>query len=64
MTNMESRIKSAYDKMTIEQRYELMEHMENKNLGANENVDTNFMESITNLLLEGTTIIAKIFKII
>ena len=64
MTNMESRIKDAYDKMTIEQRYQLMEHMESKNLGANENVDTDFMESIVNILLEGTTIIAKIFKII
>lgn len=64
MNNMENRIKDAYSKMTIEQRYELMEQMEGKNLGANENADMDFMESIVNILLEGTTIIAKLFRII
>lgn len=64
MNNMESRIKYQYDRMTIEQKYELMEQLEGKHLGANENVDMDFMESIVNVLLECTTIIAKLFKII
>ena len=33
MNNMESRIKDAYNKMTIEEQYKLMETLEGKNLG-------------------------------
>ena len=63
MNNMESRIKDAYNKMTIEEQYKLMETLEDKNLGQQEgNKDT--IESITNILLEVTTIVAKMLRII
>ena len=63
MNNMESRIKDAYNKMTIEEQYKLMETLESKNLGQQEgNKDT--IESITNILLEVTTIVAKMLRII
>ena len=61
---VENRIKEAYDRMTIEQRYELMEALEGKHLGANENADMDFMESILNVLLETTTIVAKLLRIV
>ena len=63
MNNMESRIKDAYNKMTIEEQYKLMETLEGKNLGQQEG-DKNTIESITNILLEITTIAAKILGII
>ena len=63
MNNMESRIKDAYNKMTIEEQYKLMDTLEDKNLGQQEgNKDT--IESITNILLEVTTIVAKMLRII
>ena len=63
MNNMESRIKDAYNKMTIEEQYKLMETLEGKNLGQQEgSKDT--IESITNILLEVTTIVAKMLRII
>ena len=63
MNNMGSRIKDAYNKMTIEEQYKLMETLEGKNLGEQEgNKDT--IESITNILLEVTTIVAKMLRII
>ena len=63
MNNMESRIKDAYNKMTIEEQYKLMETLEGKNLSQQEgNKDT--IESITNILLEVTTIVAKMLRII
>lgn len=63
MNNMETRIKYAYNKMTIEEQYKLMETLEGKNLGQQEG-DKNTIESITNILLEITTIAAKILGII
>ena len=63
MNNMETRIKEAYNKMTIEEQYKLMETLEGKNLGQQEG-DKNTIESITNILLEITTIAAKILGII
>ena len=63
MNNMETRIKNAYNKMTIEEQYKLMETLEGKNLGQQEG-DKNTIESITNILLEITTIAAKILGII
>ena len=63
MNNMETRIKDAYNKMTIEEQYKLMETLEGKNLGQQEG-DKDIIESITNILLEVTTIVAKMLRII
>ncbi len=63
MNNMENRIQDAYNKMTIEEKYKLMETLEGKNLGEQEG-DKDTIESITNILLEVTTIVAKMLKII
>ena len=49
--------------VAIEEQYKLMETLEGKNLGQQEgNKDT--IESITNILLEVTTIVAKMLRII
>ena len=63
MNNMETRIKDAYNKMTIEEQYKLMETLEGKNLGEQES-NKDVIESITNILLEVTTIVAKMLRII
>ena len=63
MNNMENRIKDAYNKMTINEQYKLMETLEGKNLGEQEG-DKDVIESITNILLEITTIVAKMLRII
>ena len=63
MNNMETRIKEAYNKMTIEEQYKLMETLEGKNLGQQEG-DKDTIESIINILLEVTTIVAKMLRII
>ena len=63
MNNMETRIKDAYNKMTIEEQYKLMETLEGKNLSQQEG-DKDTVESITNILLEVTTIVAKMLRII
>ena len=63
MNNMESRIKDAYNKMTIDEQYKLMETLEGKNLSQQEG-DHDTIESITNILLEVTTIVAKMLRII
>ena len=63
MNNMENRIKYAYNKMTIDEQYKLMETLEGKNLGQQEG-DKDVIESITNILLEVTTIVAKMLRII
>ena len=63
MNNMESRIKDAYNKMTIDEQYKLMETLEGKNLGQQEG-DKDTIESIINILLEITTFAAKILGII
>ena len=63
MNNMETRIKDAYNKMTIEEQYKLMETLEGKNLGQQEG-DKDTIESIINILLEITTFAAKILGII
>ena len=63
MNNMESRIKDAYNKRTIEEQYKLMETLEGKNLGQQEG-DKDTIESIINILLEVTTIVAKMLRII
>ena len=63
MNNMETRIKNAYNKMTIEEQYKLMETLEGKNLGQQEG-NKDVIESITNILLEITTVAAKMLRII
>ena len=63
MNNKETRIKDAYNKMTIEEQYKLMETLEGKNLGQQEG-DKDTIESIINILLEVTTFAAKILGII
>ena len=63
MNNMENRSKDAYNKMTIDEQYKLMETLEGKNLGQQEG-DKDVIESITNILLEVTTIVAKMLRII
>ena len=63
MNNMETRIKDAYNKMTIDEQYKLMETLEGKKLGQQEG-DKDTIESITNILLEVTTIVAKMLRII
>ena len=63
MNNMENRIKDAYNKMTIDEQYKLMETLEGKNLGQQEG-DKDTIESIINILLEVTTIVAKMLRII
>ena len=63
MNNMETRIKDAYNKMTIEEQYKLMETLEGKNLSQQEG-DKDTIESITNILLEVTTIVTKMLRII
>lgn len=64
MTNLENRLSDAYNKMTIEKKYQLLNQIEVKNLGVNDKVDIDFMESLLNIVLEGTTWMAKLFKII
>ncbi len=59
-----NRIDDMLNKMTIEEKYKLLDKIETKNLGHNENMDNDFIESIVNILLDVTTILAKIFHII
>ena len=61
---LNSRINKELEKMTIEEKYKLLEIMEEKHLGANEKYDTEFMENIVNLILDSFTLLAKIFHII
>ena len=61
---LENRINKIIDNMSIDEKYRLLENIEIKNLGINEKYDSNFMESIVNILLDSTTVIAKIFHII
>lgn len=58
------RINDALDKMTIEEKYKLMEQLEGQNLGYNENKDNDFIESIINVLCEGMYLVAKIFHLV
>ena len=64
MTNLESRLQDAYNKMSMEEKYQLLESMEHKNLGKNENYNPDFMESIVNVILDTATLIAKCLRIV
>ena len=59
-----NRIDDMLNKMTTEEKYKLLDKIETKNLGHNENVDNDFIESIVNILLDATTILAKLLHII
>lgn len=59
-----NRIDDMLNKMTTEEKYKLLDKIETKNLGHNENMDNDFMESIVNILLDATTILAKLLHII
>lgn len=59
-----NRIDDMLSKMTTEEKYKLLDKFETKNLGHNENMDNDFIESIVNILLDATTILAKILRII
>ena len=61
---LNSRINKELKKMTIEEKYRLLEIIEEKHLGTNEKYDTEFMESIVNLILDSFTLLAKILHII
>lgn len=59
-----NRIDDMLNKMSTEEKYKLLDKIEIKNLGHNENMDNDFMESIVNILLDATTILAKLLHII
>lgn len=59
-----NRIDDILNKMTTEEKYKLLDKIETKNLGHNENMDNDFIESIVNILLDATTILAKLLHII
>lgn len=59
-----NRIDDMLNKMTTEEKYKLLDKIETKNLGHNENMDSDFIESIVNILLDTTTILAKLLHII
>ena len=61
---LDNRISDVINNLTIEEKYNLLENLEVKHLGANEKYDENFFNSIVNILLDGTTLIAKILHII
>ena len=61
---LNSRINKELEKMTIEEKYRLLEIMEEKHLGTNEKYDTEFMEGLVNLILDSFTLLAKVLHII
>lgn len=62
--DINNRINQSIDKMSTEEKYKLLNQLEVKNLGYNENEDKDFIEAIVNVLLDITTIVARFFKII
>ena len=61
MYNSDNRLNDAIEKMTEAEKRELLNQLENKNAIS---VDVNILESIVNISLEITSIIAKIFRIV
>ena len=61
MYNSDNRLNDAIEKMTETEKRELLNQLENKNAIS---VDVNIIESIVNISLEITSIIAKIFRIV
>ena len=61
MYNSDNRLNDAIEKMSDTEKRELLNQLENKNVMS---VDVNIIESIVNISLEITSIIAKIFRIV
>ena len=61
MYNSDNRLNDAIEKMTEVEKRELLNQLENRNALS---VDVNIIESIVNISLEITSIIAKIFRIV
>ena len=61
MYNSDNRLNDAIEKMSDTEKRELLNQLENRNTVS---VDINIIESIVNISLEITSIIAKIFRIV
>ena len=61
MYNSDNRLNDAIEKMSVTEKRELLNQLENRNALS---IDTNIIESIVNISLEITSIIAKIFRIV
>ena len=61
MYNSDNRLNDAIEKMSDIEKRELLNQLENRNIIS---VDINIIESIVNISLEITSIIAKIFRIV
>ena len=61
MYNSDNRLNDAIEKMCETEKRELLNQLENRNIIS---VDVNIIESIVNISLEITSIIAKIFRIV
>ena len=61
MYNSDNRLNDAIEKMSETEKRELLNQLENRNVIS---VDINIIESIVNISLEITSIIAKIFRIV
>ena len=61
MYNSDNRLNDAIEKLTEVEKRELLNQLENRNIVS---VDVNIIESIVNISLEITSIIAKIFRIV
>ena len=61
MYNSDNRLNDVIEKMSDTEKRELLNQLENKNVMS---VDVNIIESIVNISLEITSIIAKIFRIV
>ena len=61
MYNSDNRLNDAIEKMSETEKKELLNQLESKNAIS---VDVNIIESIVNISLEITSIIAKIFRIV
>ena len=61
MYNSDNRLNDTIEKMSVTEKRELLNQLENRNTVS---VDVNIIESIVNISLEITSIIAKIFRIV
>ena len=61
---LDNRINKELNKLTIEEKYKLLETLETKHLGDNEKYDADFMEGLVNIILDSFTMLAKILHII
>ena len=61
MYNSDNRLNDTIEKMTEVEKRELLNQLENRNAIS---IDVNIIESIVNISLEITSIIAKIFRIV